>query len=268
MDITTEHELKDCGTVVDYYKQLEGTDSIYGLNQRILKIIEGLGFSDYSVVWLCSIADEKARQLCSFPTELIKAYYDKKYYEHDILLEQTKVIFSPSNSSEIQNYLGSAPFITEWTEVMNDINHLNRAFGFYNHFTLPIKSQDNAGNAILTVAIRGALPDALNKQFSEVWRELRALCEAIDVVATRDYPAEFLCEVLPEFNVSINEKPLRVMATLANNDFTIGQVADSLCISVVTANKHLENCRKALGVRTNYAAIKIALANGLIEYKK
>ena len=267
MDITTEHELKDHGKVVAYYKELHGTVSIYALNQRILKIIEGLGFSDYSVVWLCSIADEKARQLCSFPTEMIKAYYDKTYYKHDILLEQTKVIFSPSNSSEVQNYLGSAPFITEWTEVMNDIDHLNRAFGFYNHFTLPIKSQDNAGNAILTVANRGALPDALSKQFSKVELELRSLCEAIDVIATREYPAEFLCEVLPKFNVSINEKPLRVLSTLANNDFTIGQVSNALFISVVTANKHLENCRKALGVKTNYAAIKIAMANGLIQYE-
>jgi DNA-binding CsgD family transcriptional regulator len=40
-----------------------------------------------------------------------------------------------------------------------------------------------------------------------------------------------------------------------------------LNISPVTVSKHLETARKALGVRTNHAAIKKAFVNDLIAYK-
>jgi DNA-binding CsgD family transcriptional regulator len=95
------------------------------------------------------------------------------------------------------------------------------------------------------------------------------LCEAIDFVASRKFASILLSTSAEDTaNIVINPRPLKVLDTLANNDFNIAQVAEYLCISTVTANKHLEAARRAFGAKTNYYAIKQAVLNGLIDYRK
>lgn len=61
-------------------------------------------------------------------------------------------------------------------------------------------------------------------------------------------------------------KPLRVLATFANNDLSIADVAGVLRISPVTAHQHIAAARKALKRQTNVGAIKEAVRQGLIDY--
>ena len=59
---------------------------------------------------------------------------------------------------------------------------------------------------------------------------------------------------------------MKVLSAFANNDMTISQLSDTLCVSSVTVHHHMNTARKALGARTNAGMIKKAMQLGLIEY--
>ena len=87
---------------------------------------------------------------------------------------------------------------------MSVIASLNKFNGIYNYVTIPRKSRENRGNVVLTVAKHGAVPGQIMEHYSETALALESLCEAIDVVATREYPDEFMSKPLLKFNNPIN----------------------------------------------------------------
>ncbi|MBL4827690.1 MAG: hypothetical protein JKY66_08270 [Spongiibacteraceae bacterium] len=149
---------------------------------------------------------------------------------------------------------------------MQEIQTLNKQFGYYDFYSIPIKPCEGTDRAMLTIAHQSMGPIELKRSVTECSPDLSLLCEAIDFVTTHKF-SEFFCQDKHKKSTQINPKPLRVLNTLANNDLTINQVADKLCISVVTANQHLKTVRRSLGTHTNYAAIKQAVLNNLIQFK-
>ena len=250
-----------------YYEELMGSRDVRDFKQRISDIVNRMGFSDYSFTRL-AVAGVDPNILITCPDKLLKTYLEKNFHVHDMTVSYVERNKSPTYLSTLYDYVEQAPFVTSMTRTMRDIYHLYKSFGYYDCYIVPAEARNVLGKVVFTVALRGCGPFELKRKVDACASSLQLLCEAIDYVAIDKFSDVFLKLALGRRTIEINPKPLSVLETLANNDLNIAQVADQLCISVVTANKHLETARKAFGTRTNYAAIRRAVLNGLIEYRE
>mgnify|MGYP003921138539 FL=1 len=251
-----------------YYAELSAMKNVFDFRRKILSIVQGLGFSDFAFMRI-HCGDIDSRLLLTTPSEMLATYFGENFMKYDMLLPYAEQILNPVYYSQLYSYSDESLFQNETTRAMRAIYDLSKSYGFYDFYNIPIKARNGEGNVLFSVTIRGASPTDLKREVDTCHMALTLLCEAIDFVVTHKFADDLIGEKMSRpLDISINPRPLRVLQTLANNDFNIMQVADHLNISAVTANKHLETARKALGVRTNYSAIKKAILNGLFEYEK
>jgi DNA-binding CsgD family transcriptional regulator len=243
-----------------YFAELNTSRSEDELKTKILDIVTRLGFSDFSVVNLDCIY-EPQYQLNSLPTPLTHSYYEKRLYTEDMILQRAVDNSDPFLSSLIHEHVESAPYNSDMTRKMAAIYDLNKSFGYYDCYHVPYKTHDSY--LLLSVVARGVGPIEFKALAKQTRQSLHLLTDAIIFVLDSRFS-----ELLPvRYRDSvINPKPLRVLNTLANNDLTIEQVAQKLCISVVTANQHLKTVRTKLGVKSNYASIRRCILTGIIKY--
>ena len=247
-----------------YYAELDKARDINDLHRRVSNIIKRLGFSDYSYIQLAR-ADIYQPSLCTLSSSMMNHYYDNSLFMHDMNLQRAVNSREPFFRSEIHEYLANAPFSSDMTRCMEEIYELNKSYGYYDYYHVCLHSAASTDPVMLSVTQRGTSPIELKRYVKGSESALLLVCEAIDFVITKHFPSQRCTSTR---SAMINPKPLRVLQTLANNDLTIEQVADKLCISVVTANQHLKTVRKVLGTKTNYAAIKRAVLEKLIVLEK
>jgi DNA-binding CsgD family transcriptional regulator len=243
-----------------YFAELNASRSEEELKTKTLDIVNRLGFSDYCVLNLDCIYEQQY-QLSSLPTPLVRGYYEKRLYTEDMILQRAINNTDPFLSSVIHEHVESAPYRSDMTRKMAAIYELNKSFGYYDCYHIPYKTHNS--NLLLSVVSRGVSPVEFSSMIKETKQSLNLLADAIAFVIGNRFSK--LLPVRSEESV-INPKPLRVLNTLANNDLTIEQVAQKLCISVVTANQHLKTVRNKLGVRSNYASIRRCILAGIIKF--
>ena len=249
-----------------YYVELSSARDVGDFKRRIGDAVRRLGFSEYAFVRLAS--SEDIRELISVEDGLLDAYRNGGYYEHDLALQYANDYARPIFRSTINEFAFQAPVDCDHTRCMREVNELNKSFGYYDFYNVPANAKNGNGHVLLSVTGRGLTPFQLKGKVEASYADLQLLCEAIDYVSTRKFPGELLGEEKQEARVIvINPRPLLVLDMLANSDLNITQVADKLGVNVVTANRHLHAVRKAFDVKTNYAAIRQAILNKLIEYK-
>lgn len=251
-----------------YYAELSAARDVNEFEQKIDKLIKILGFDEFSY-FRAAGANGDPQKLVTISQDMLRNYYSEEFYKHDLILNYINVNVSPIYQSALHDYVDKAPFEIEMTRLMKAIYALNKSYGYYDYYNCLTKATNGNGNTMLSVTKRGFTPVQLRNLVSGSESTLQVLCEAIDFVASRKF-SEVLLGASNEntANIAINPRPLKVLNALANHDFNITQVANHLCISTVTANKHLETARRAFGAKTNYYAIKQAVLNGLIDYKK
>lgn len=252
-----------------YCTLLSSARNVWHFKYLISNLLRSLGFEYYSFVRYCDV-DADPQEIGTFPPAQWKSYNDQGFYQHDLTPQYVAKNIRPIFLSVIGNYIAQAPFDLAIRETMQGIRALSQHHGFNDYYGCPIPSCTGKGNVMLSVAQRGVKLADFRMAVASNETQLRLICEAIDFASARKFARELIgvntdAICTPEY--SVNQKPLQVLETLANHDLTISQVADKLGISMVTANKHLGAVRKALKVRTNYAAIKRAIDNHLIQYK-
>ncbi|UVW34379.1 hypothetical protein NYF23_10170 [SAR92 clade bacterium H455] len=252
-----------------YYAHLSAANDLPQFEAKIEESIRDLGFKEFSYFRSDGGAADSER-LVTVSRDLLKDYFAERLFEYDLILPYADNNTAPLYQSTLHDYVKNAPFDIDMTQMMRAIGELNKSHGYHEFYNTLAKAKSGTGNVVLSVTVRGCSPVELKRIVRGSESTLQLLCEAIDFVASRKFPDSLFGSAPSDDNPSylINPKPLGVLDTLANNDLNISQVADRLNISVVTANKHLEAARKAFGARTNYAAIKKAILNGLIIYRK
>ena len=249
-----------------YYADLSAANNLSEFKRKIEDSIRELGFQEFSYFRTDNVAPG-SEKLVTVSSDFLAAYFNECFFEHDLIIPYANSNTAPIYQSILHDYARNAPFDINMTQMMKAIYELNKSYGYHEFYNTLAKANNGKGNVVLSVTIQGCSPIELKRIVRGCESTLQLLCEAIDAVASRKFPNTLIGGVSSNDEVlSINPRPLRVLDTLANNDFNIIQVADHLNISVVTANKHLETARKAFGARTNYAAIKKAVVNGLIQY--
>jgi DNA-binding CsgD family transcriptional regulator len=243
-----------------YFAELNATRSEDELKAKILDIVNRMGFSDYSVVNLDCIYQPQ-QQLSSQPPPLLKLYYERRLYTEDMILQRAINNTDPFLSSLIHEHVESAPYSSDMTRKMAAIYELNKSFGYYDCYHIPYKTDNSY--LLLSVVSRGVSPVDFRNLIKESKQSLQLLTDAVVFMLSNRFS-----KLLPTRaeDLTINPKPLRVLNALANNDLTIEQVAQKLCISVVTANQHLKTVRTKLGVRSNYASIRRCILTGIIKF--
>ncbi len=250
-----------------YYAELSEAKDINEFEEKVHASIKVLGFDEFSF-FRADGANGDPQKLVTISPDMLRNYYLEEFYRYDLILSYINVNNSPIYQSALHDYVRKAPFEIEMTRLMKAIYALNKSYGYYDYYNCFSKATNGSGNVMLSVTKRGFTPFKLKELVAGHESTLQILCEAIDYVASRKFPDTLLgSSRVDTANIAINPRPLRVLDTLANNDFNISQVAEHLSISTVTANKHLETARRALGAKTNYYAIKQAILNGLIDYK-
>lgn len=248
-----------------FYSELSSSADVLDFKTRISAIVSRLGFSDFAFVRLAS-RDADFSMLMSTPKTLLDSYHQEGLYENDMMFSYAKTKTVTIFRSTLDDYISQSPVETNMTRTMKEIYELNKSLGYYDYYHIPCDALDGDGRVMFSVTLRGCSPLEFRCRIQGCESTLILLSEAIDMVATRKFSHIFQgAKAKPA--ISVTPKPLLVLETLANNDLTVAQIADRLNISPVTVSKHLEIARRALGVRTNHAAIKKAFVNDLIEYK-
>ena len=251
-----------------YYAQLSEARTVEEFEQKIGAAIKELGFHEFSYCWSANTEYDPSR-LINISSHLLRDYFSEQFYEQDLILPYANATTEPVYQSTLHDYAASAPFETKMSRMMRAISNLNRSHGYYDFYNSFAKAKNSIGNVMLSVTNRGCNTVQLKALVAGSESTLQILCEAIDFVASRKFSDILIsADIEAKAKIAINPRPLRVLDVLANNDFNIAQVAEHLSISTVTANKHLETARRAFSAKTNYFAIKQAVLNGLIDYKK
>lgn len=248
-----------------YFAKLSTARDFSDFKQRISHETHRLGFSDFAFARL-SGSDVDPNILATTPKELVRLYFEEGLDRHDLIVPYVQSNGQPTYRSSLEEYVEHAPFITDMSRVAQAIYDMNKSYGYYDYFHIPMNACNGIGKVMFSVTNKGDTPVEIRNAVAGRQSSLQLLCEAIDYVVTRRFTELVVGKgKKPATTIKINKKPLLMLETLAKNDLNISQVADKLFISVVTANKHLETARKALGVRTTYAAIRKAVQYGLID---
>lgn len=249
-----------------YSAELEKTSNILELRTHIHQLIRRLNLSEYIYMHINN-TNTPLFILNTLPKTLIAHYYTSECYQHDMNIERAKYNAHHYFSSSTYDYIASAPFSDQTTHCMHIIQQLYSSFDYFDFYNIPIKRQKEAGHALLSVAHRGMPRTDFQSTISNCKSTLSLLCEAIEEVVTFKFNDQFGCINFHNHNRhALSTKPRQLLQLLANEDCTIYDIAKRLGINIVTANQHLKTARRCLGVRTNYAAIKIAIQEQLISY--
>lgn len=251
-----------------YYAEFTKAQDIADLKNRIAEIVNRLGFSEFSFVRLESMEQVHASILLAFPSQLCKTYCEENFHKRDMLIPFVTGELKPLYLSTLYDYALRAPVDMVMIRAIREIRRLNEAFGYFDAYHIPLVSRNGIDRVMFSVTEKSLSPIDFKLKMESCETTLQILAKAIDAIITEKFPELLIVHDEREETIAINPGPLRVLDTLANSDLKVSQVANKLCISIVTANKHLEAVRKVLGVKTNFAAIRKAVMKGLICFDK
>ncbi len=244
----------------EFAGQLEAANDIDDFNQRLLAMLDSLGFSDYAIV-----RRTRRRGLdipfCSMPKELMATYQIKKYYQYDMVLDYIDAgNLDPIYLSMVSRVIERAPLLTETFKQNLQIMALYQRFDVNDMYLIPVKSNShNPDDRILfSVVSKGVDQEAFLQIVNRCKAVLQTLAETVNIIAEpRFYPSES--------GQIINPGPLRLLTVMAKKNLSLSQAAKRLRISIDTANKHMALAKKALGTNSQANAVYRAVKRGLIE---
>ena len=251
---------------VDCAIALMHVPSFQQLHQLMTQYINDLGFSDYAILRSASaVGNGMTDILTTLPDKYIQEYQATWQANQDPFAAYAVQNTAPALYSDIKDSLSALPFKVSDLNKVEAVQELYKRYDIDDVLLLPMDVTRSGNVTFMLVMKREATLEAMHMLAEIQMPQLQVMASIIAAaMGERFLGVPFRCK--SAVKPFVNSKPLRVLMTLANNDFNISQVANNLHISVVTANKHLEYVRKTFGVKTNYAAIKRALREGYIEY--
>jgi DNA-binding CsgD family transcriptional regulator len=245
---------------------LLNVQSFEKLHELMVEHITALGFTDYAILKAVTYVSHGITDiLTTLPDEYIKEYQTTWRGNPDPCVEYAANNTAPVLYSDIKGALNALPFTLSDLYKVEEVLALYKPYDINDVLLIPMAVTTKGNTNVMLVMKRGLNSEAMRHFAEKHVPQLQVMASIIaSSLSKRFQRVPFRCKTTTK--PLINPRPLKMLATLANNDYVIFQAAESLHISVVTANKHLETVRKLLGVRTNYAAIKKAVQEGYIEY--
>lgn len=245
---------------IEFVRVLSGTKSINDFNQRILTVLEPLGFSDFALVRRKNNGRIEV-PLCSMPKALMEMYEAEKYCRHDMVLDYLDAgNLDPIYLSMVKRTIDNVSLMTRTFKRNQEILSLYEQFELYDAYLIPVRFDRGEENerGIFWAIARGVGFDDFSPLVERCKPVLRLLADTVNFIGfTRYYSGGD--------QPGMGTRPLRLLSTMAKNDLSLSQAADVLCISIDTANKHMAMAKKALGTSSQANAVYLALKQGLID---
>ncbi|MEJ2444606.1 MAG: autoinducer binding domain-containing protein [Exilibacterium sp.] len=243
------------------YSELAVVKTVEELKRRLLKVVNQLGFSDF---FFTVLNKRKTGILTTFPTEIYRKYLTGDLSKSDLIMQHAGKSDSPVYLSTVAAYVSSSPLQNEVFVQNKKLREGLRSFGFHDTYNIPQNSPLDGKHAIFIVADKGASQERFRHKVERCKSLLYLVSEAISMIGTASFPNFFFGNGTGE-KVALNQKPMRLLNTLAKENVTLKQAAVKLCISLDTANKHIAAAKTALGANTQASAIFRAVQEGLIQ---
>ena len=254
---------------LSYFAELSLAKDFNDFKLRAFRALNQLGFYEFSFLHINKHADADSLVLKTLPKAMLQGWLDDGLRFHRATGPFSDQAKPGLFQERVGDFMNPAAAAFNEIQPITDNYKISKSKGFYDFCNLPADSFDESGKVILQLMHRGDDPTAFRERIKESITSLHLILTAIDMIVIQRFAVDVGLKCHPSKDVyKLNPAPLRVLHNLANNDLNIQCLAHKLCISVVTANKHLETVRKILGVRTNYAAIKKALIVGLITLEE
>jgi len=254
---------------LNYFHKLSLAKDFNEFKQRITFALKQMGFYDFSFVHINAAGDADSLVLTTIPKAISQSHFDQGLCEHNLTIPYSDKASSHVFRTELHSSANQGAFAIALNQPNSENDKINQSHGFYEFYNLPSSSFDGTGKVMFQLIQRDGDSSRFRERITQFMQPLELLSEAIDMIVIQRFAVTVGLKKPPsEVAYKLNPAPLRVLQHLANNDLNLQCLAEKLCISVVTANKHMETVRKSLGVRTNYAAIKKALIFGLIKLEE
>lgn len=246
--------------------ELLKTSSITDFMARIHRLINGLGFSDFSCARLNSSSDPDAHLVST--SHIISDYYrEESVWCNDFMLQHAACSLEPMFQTDIDRFVLGAPVVTDSILSNLGARRIRMDLGYSDYYGLPIPAANGNGNVLMSITSTGMRPEAFRERVAQVKNSLRVITEAIDYVGTKRFPQFFLSQN-EDNSILVNPKPLRLLLEIASGNLSLKDAARKLCISESTANQHIAAAKKALGATTTASAVYKAIQCGLIDCRK
>jgi len=244
---------------IDYIRNLSEVQTADEFHSEIIKILAGLGFTDYALIRKTARGSIETPHT-SLPAELFKAYEDAGYCRFDFVMDYIHCgIGEPILLSMITDIIKSSPMKTYTFKKNEEILSLYSDYGVGNAYIIPVRSKRNSveERGVLSIMSIGMTDAEFRLKAGRYGPILKVLADAISYLSESRF-SHIRAENL------IKPKPLRLLTEMATHDLSLAEAADSLCISLDTANKHMAIAKQALGTGSQANAVYLAIKKGLI----
>jgi hypothetical protein len=233
---------------------------------RILRMIQGVGFSDFSFSRMNSPSDPDAH-LVSTPRVMSDYYREEAVWSNDLMLQHAVHSLEPIFQADIDEFLLGSPVVSDSVLSNLGARRIRLDLGYEEYFGMPISSANGNGNILMAITSTGMSSQDFRIRIARMQASLRMITDAIDYVGTKRFPSFFLGPNESD-TILVHPKPLRLLLAIASENLSLKDAARKLCISESTANQHIAAAKKALGATTTASAVYKAIQCGLIDYRK
>ncbi|MEJ2417472.1 MAG: hypothetical protein P8Y45_11175 [Exilibacterium sp.] len=234
-----------------------------------LQCIQNLGFSDFDYQLVLGEGHVNIESdLSTVPNDLLACYVDAQLHKYDMLVDYVLCNENPIFIKTIYEHIASLPFETERIRQNKFVRQLLKRFEYEDSYSMPIHHNDkNSGEKevfLFSVFCEKKSSECLKALVKRKEEELTCLK---DVFYTLWYKKYFKPEgSKPKKAVNLlSTRQTEILQHFAIHGPSSKRVGDLLCRSSRTIEKHAENIRKILNVRTTTEAVVIGINKGLIK---
>lgn len=246
------------------HQELMRSMDLADMMSRVLRFIQRLGFTDFSLTRMACKDPNSAMILGSTPAAMAAHYSHRNVWEHDLMLQYAAVQTEPIYQTTVDRYIASAPFLSETIRSNRETRAFIGGFGYQEYYNIPMKAANGNGNILFAVTAKNLSPTQIQKLTSQNRVALRILARAIDHIGTRRFPKLFLGESESR-EIVISPRPLQLLTTMAKENMTLSEAALHLNMALSTANQHIAAIRNALDANSTVAALYRAIKADLID---
>jgi DNA-binding CsgD family transcriptional regulator len=246
------------------HQELMRSSDLADMMSRVLRFIQRLGFTDFSLTRMASKDPNSAMILGTTPAAMAEHYSHRNVWEHDLMLQYAAVQTEPLYQTTVDGYIASAPFVSETIRSNRETRAFIKGFGYQEYYNIPMKATNGNGNVLIAVTAKNCSPAQVQQLASRNTVALQILARAVDHIGTRRFPKLFL-DKLESQEVVINPRPLQLLTTMAKDNMTLNEAAIKLNMALSTANQHIAAIRNALDANSTVAALYRAIKAGLID---
>lgn len=243
---------------IEFVRLLASAENCDDFTKRIQSAINSLGFSDFLFFSIKKNKQIKA-PFASMP-KLIETYNAENYEQYDLIFDCIAAKkYEPIFLSTLKNFIQNAPLLTYTFEKNLKLYRLYEDNGIQDAYFIPIAPEDNKEQdpGLFVVINKGESSELFPANVNRCKPFLDLLASVVQANGYSKFSSEILGNMM-------HPKALKLLTIMAKHDVSISQAAESLHISLDSANKYIARAKKDLGTHTQANAVYIAIKKGFI----